>query len=181
MASEVRIYNLRIVPDKKVFQEVREFKETFINRFGKQALSRSKPHITLAHFDMDTEYLDQLLKAFNQLTSVSRFRLQVQGFDTFPNANVLFLNVLESQELIQVFAQIDIIRVRDLHRTSGSFHIPDKAHMTISKTRSRAMLDKSLGLFDGITYSREIEVNALTLLSRPAGKTWDWEHQMPLS
>lgn len=51
-----KIYNLRIVPPQPIYDEVLNFKKKFIEKFGEHPLSKSKPHITLAYFYMDTQY-----------------------------------------------------------------------------------------------------------------------------
>ena len=91
---DIKIYNLRIVPPDPVYNEVTHFKKQFIATFGKQPLSNSKPHITLAVFKMDSQYQDILIKIFNQLSTQNKFKLIIQGFEIFENnANVLLLKV----------------------------------------------------------------------------------------
>ncbi|MGI9552451.1 MAG: 2'-5' RNA ligase family protein [Aurantibacter sp.] len=180
--SEIKIYNLRIVPPNPVFNEVVHFKRQFINTFGKQPLAKSKPHITLAVFEMDIQYQDILIKVFDQLSCIEKFKLDIQGFDIFENnANVLLLKVPKTDEIEYIHRQVKILMRRDFHRSQKSFEISNTPHMTISKTDGKKMLYESLAFFQKIGYSKEIAINHLTLVSRLKGKTWDWEHHIELA
>ena len=179
----IKIYNLRIVPSAPVFNEVVQFKKLFINRFGKHPLSKSKPHITVAVFEMDTEYQDILVKAFSQLSNNKKFKLAIQGFGVFENnAHVLLLKIPTTEAIKNLHTDIKVVWQRDLHRKLGTLKLSAPPHITISKTDGKKTLYESLAFFQksGFT-SKEIEVNQLTLVSRPKGKTWDWEHHIPLT
>ncbi len=180
--SEIKIYNLRIVPPDTVFNEIMGFKKQFEAVFGKQTLSKSKPHLTLATFAMSSQHQGILLKAFDQLSSIEKFKLDIQGFGIFERYSyVLHLNVPKTEEIEQIHALIKILWVRDLHRKPGSLKVSDTPHITISKTDGKKMLYESLTFFQETGYSKRIAVNQLTLVSRYEGKTWDYEHQIELS
>jgi len=181
MASEIKIYNLRIVPQNPVFEDVIKFKEQFINVFGKQKLSRSKPHITLAAFQMDSQYQDILIKTFSPLSSIEKFALDIQGFGIFKNnSNTLHLRVPKTKEIEQIHTQLKIIWIRALHRKQSTLKKCNTPHITISKTDGKKMLYESLAFFQEIDYYRRIEVNHLTLVSRSLRKTWGWESHIKL-
>ena len=177
----VKIYNLRIVPNDLIFEEIDQFKQKFETLFGKQPLVRSKPHITLAAFEMDTRQENIMIRAFNQLSSIAKFRLEIQGFDIFENnANVLLLKVATNKEVKHIHTLIKILWIRDLHRKLTTIKIPATPHITISKTSGTKMLHDSLSYFSKIEYIRQLEVNQLTLVSRRQHETWDWEYHIPL-
>ncbi|MFH4965404.1 2'-5' RNA ligase family protein [Gaetbulibacter sp. M235] len=181
--SEIKIYNLRIVPSPPVLDDVENFKSSFIETFGKQPLSKSKPHITLAVFEMDSKYQDILVNVFNQLSSIKKFQLETKGFDIFENnANVLFIKIPLTEDIKLIHKNIKILWIRDLHRKERTIIIPDVPHMTISKTYNNKTLHESLDFFQKMNYpNKHFEIDHLTLISRPHGKTWDWEHQIKLS
>lgn len=180
--AKIKIYNLRIVPPNPIFKEISQFKRQFEAVFGNQPLSKSKPHITLAAFRMDSDYQDILLKIFNQLSSVEEFKLEIQGFGIFENnSNVLYLKVSKTQEIEQILGIIKVMWIRDLHRKLASLKMSNSPHITISKTDGKRMLYKSLAFFQEVNYFRRIEVNQLTLVSRYEGKSWDSKHQIELS
>lgn len=97
--KETKIYNLRIVPPEPMFQEIVQIKRQFEVAFGRQPLSRSKPHITLAEFEMYPQDEEILLKYFAQLSEFKKFQLDIQGFDIFKNANTLYIKVLNAEEI----------------------------------------------------------------------------------
>ena len=177
----IKIYNLRIVPTDLIFEEIVLFKQQFETLFGKQPLVRSKPHITLAAFEMDTQQENTMLKAFNELSSIEKFKLEIEGFDIFENnANVLLLKVATNKEVKHIHTLIKILWIRDLHRKLTSIKIPATPHITISKTSGTKMLHDSLSYFSKIEYIRQLAVNKLTLVSRCQHETWDWEYHIPL-
>ncbi len=179
----IKIYNLRIVPTKPVFDEVVNFKKLLVETFGRQPLSKSKPHITLAEFEMDSEYQDILVKVFNQLSSIKKFQLNIYGFDIFENnANVLFLKIPMTEDIKLIHKNIKILWIRDLHRKESTITIPSVPHMTIAKTNDKKALYESFTFFQKMNYpNKQIEINQLILVSRHQGKTWDWEHEINLS
>ncbi|SFZ91572.1 2'-5' RNA ligase superfamily protein [Flaviramulus basaltis] len=178
----IKIYSLRIVPLNPIYNEIVALKRMFIETFGNQKFSKSIPHITLATFEMDYGYQEFLLKAFNQLSNMKQFQLEINGFDVFENkTEVLFLKLAENEIINQILQNLKILWIRDLHRKYSSLNIPNLLHMTISNAKGKEMLYKSLDLFQEIDYYRQIQVNKLTLVSRYEGKTWDWEHHINLS
>ncbi|MEN3324059.1 2'-5' RNA ligase family protein [Mariniflexile soesokkakense] len=180
--SEIKIYNLRIVPPNPLYTEVNNFKSIFIDTFGKQPLSKSKPHITLAVFEMDVHYQEFLIKAFNQLSSIKQFKLNIQEFDIFDTSNVLVLKVPSTETIEYLQTQIKILWIRELHRKHSSLIIPTTPYITISKTNSKKMLYDSLDFFRRIDIpNKQIDVNHLVLVSRHKGRTWDWKHDIKLS
>ena len=87
--SDIKYYNLRIVPPKDAFDRVVEFKKLFEFAYGKQPLSGSKPHITLASFKMNSKYEDSLIRFLEQRLKRERFDLTINGFDVFEKSKTL--------------------------------------------------------------------------------------------
>lgn len=178
----IKIYSLRIVPNDSILNDIINFKNQIIQKFGVQPLSKSLPHITVATFLMDTNYENILIKQFSQLSEIPKFQLKVNGFDIFEgNSNTLYLKVLitpEIKELLQT--KLKIIWIRDLHRKLSSLKISNNLHITISKLRNKQMLYESLNFFKDIDCHEIMNVESLLLTSRYNYKTWDWEHNIPL-
>lgn len=178
---ETRIYNLRIVPPNPVFKEVYEFKRQFETICGKQPLSKSLPHITLASFAIGMHSQAKLIEAFNQLSNIKRFELDIEGFHMFENSFTLHLKVANTKILESIRTEIRIVWARDLHGKPAKLTGLGTPHITISKTTERTLLYQSLAFFQKIDYFRRIEVDYLTLVSRDINGSWDWEHKIKLS
>ncbi|MDJ0646216.1 MAG: 2'-5' RNA ligase family protein [Flavobacteriaceae bacterium] len=178
--SEFKIYNLRIVPPNPVFDEVTYFKSQFIEQFGKQRYSKSKPHITLAHFTSDIQYQDILINAFSELSNFKRFKLALQGFDIFKQGKVLLLRVEMVEEIKNIHKQIQYLWPKESLKEQKLPYISKTPHMTISKTKNDSMLNDSLAFFQKIDYQKQFEVSHLTLVSRAYYKTWDWHYEIEL-
>lgn len=179
--SKIKIYNLRIIPPDQVFNKVTELKKQFELLYGKQPLSRSKPHITIATFKMNSKYQDFLIEIFNQLSQRGSFKLKINGFDVFEGSRTLYLNIGKSETLEALHRDVRSLYDEHFKRRLKSFDISDNPHMTISKTTGKKMLYESLQHFRKNDYSKQIDVGHLTLLSRSKYKTWDWEHHIKLS
>ncbi|WP_053992844.1 2'-5' RNA ligase family protein [Mangrovimonas sp. TPBH4] len=179
--SEIKIYNLRIVPPSPIYEEVAAFKTQFIEVFGPLQYSKSKPHITLVQFKMIVENEPFLIKSFASLSKAKKFKMSIEGFDMFEKgSNVLLLKVRPSKEFDHLLEQLKLLWQRDFHRELRSLIVSSTPHITISKTRDSATLHKSFELFKDVVYVKEFEVNELTLLSRLEHNTWDWEHRIVL-
>lgn len=182
MNSEIKIYNLRIVPPSPIYEEILEFKKQFVTVFGKQPLANSKPHITIAEFKMDIQYQEILLKAFNQLSDIEKFELDINGFGMFENhSHVLLLKISKTEKIEEIHKQLKILWIRELHRKLATLRISNTPHITISKTDDIEMLHQTFEFFNKINYTKTFEVQQLTLVSRYEGKTWDWKHRIGLS
>lgn len=179
--SKIKIYNLRIIPPDQIINKVTELKKQFEFLYGKQPLSRSKPHITIATFKMNSKHQDFLIEVFNQLRLRGGFKLKIDGFDVFEGSKTLYLNIRKSETLEAIYRDIQFLHDEHLKRRLKSFYISDNPHMTISRTTGKKMLYESLQHFQKNDYSKQIEVGHLTLVSRSKYKTWDWEHHIKLS
>lgn len=180
--SKIKIYNLRIVPLSSVFSDVVNFKRQFESEFGKQPLSRSKPHITIATFRMNSKYQELLIEVFEQLSHIKKFKMDIEGFGVFENnSNALYLNTPKTEDIECLHKEVQALLDDHLGGKLKSFTISHVPHITISKTNGKKMLYKSLAHFQKIGYSKKIEVGHLTLVSRSKYKTWDWEHLIKLS
>ncbi len=180
--SKIKVYNLRIVPPSPVFDDVLNFKKQFENEFGKQPLSRSKPHITLAAFRMNSKYQNKLITVFEQLSHGKKFTLDIGGFAAFEkNSNTLHLKVSKTDTIEALHANVQTLFDDHLRRKLKAFAIVPVPHITISKTTGKKMLYKSLAHFQNAGYAKKINVDHLTLVSRSKYKTWDWEHVIGLS
>lgn len=181
VATETKIYNLRIVPPSPVYEEIEDFKRQFEKLFGKQKYSRSKPHITLAHFSMLPGQEDRLIRKLTKLSGLKRFELDIAGFDIFEASKVLLLRVPLNEELTLLQQGLQLLWQHDLGRSQISRELPHTPHITISSAKSTEMLHRGLRHFRPINYRRRIEVDHIRLFSRDPGQTWDWEHRFPLS
>jgi 2'-5' RNA ligase len=157
-----------------------ELKKQFEFLYGKQPLSRSKPHITIATFKMNSKHQDFLIEVFNQLRLRGGFKLEIDGFDVFEGSKTLYLNICKSETLEAIHRDVQFLHDEHLKRRLKSFYISDNPQMTISRTTGKKMLYESLQHFQKNDYSKQIEVGHLTLVSRSKYKTWDWEHHIKL-
>ncbi|MBD0822731.1 2'-5' RNA ligase family protein [Aestuariibaculum marinum] len=179
--AETKIYNLRIVPPSPVYEEVLAFKDSFIKTFGKQTYSKSKPHITLAQFQMHTENEPYLLQYLSEFSNLEKFKMQIEGFYTFISSKALILKVSDSENFSNLIKQMKVIWVRDLHRKPNTLITSNTPHITISKTKNLDMLQKSLEFFKSEAYVKTFNVDHLLLVSRYDYKTWDSEYRIDLT
>jgi len=180
--SKIKIYHLRIVPPEPVFDEIVHLKNQFETAFGKQLLSKSKPHITIATFKMNSKYQDTLITAFDQLSRFENFNLTIDGFDVFDkNSNTLYLKITKTKSIEPIHKAVKILCSDNLGSRLKSLTIHKVPHITISKTKGSTTLYKSLAHFQKIGYFKQIVVDHFTLVSRFKHKTWDWAHQIKLS
>ncbi len=179
--SKIKYYNLRIVPPGTVFDQVNGFKKEFESEYGKQPLSGSKPHITLASFKMNSKYQDLLIEVFNKLGQKKAFELKIDGFDVFEASKTLCLAVSGNKELKEMHEEIKHLHKEGLKGKLKSFFVSDNPHITISKASGRKMLFESLQYFQRNRYTEQIGVNHLTLVSRAKYRSWDWTHEIELS
>lgn len=176
--SKIKYYNLRIVPSDLVFENVTELKKEFELAYGKQPLSRSKPHITIASFKMNSKYQDLLIEVFGQLSQKEAFRLYIDGFEVFEASNTLYLKVFKNDAIAAIHTNVLSLHNQHLNGKLKSFNISENPHMTISKTRGKKMLYESHQYFQNRGYSRHINVDHLTLVSRAKYKTWEKLHEI---
>lgn len=179
--SKIKIYNLRIVPSDSIYNDVLHLKKQFEYMYGKQPLSGSKPHITLAAFKMNSKYQNDLIQVINQLSQREAFKLMIDGFGVSENSKTLYLKISENKTIETLNQEVRTVLNQNLEKKLKKFLSSDIPHMTISKTRGKKMLYESLQHFQKTKYTREMEIDHLTLVSRSKYKTWDWEHQIKLS
>ncbi len=179
--SKIKYYNLRIVPPDPVLENVTGLKKQFEFTYGKQPLSRSKPHITLASFKMNSKYQDLLIQVFDQLSQREAFKVYIDGFGVFEGSRTLYLKVFKNDAIAAIHANVQSLYDKHLKGKLKSFAISDNPHMTISKTTGKKMLYESLQHFQKRGYSRQIEVDSLTLVSRSKYKTWEEQHDIKFS
>lgn len=179
--SKIKIYNLRIIPSKIIYNDVLELKKQFEYLYGKQPLSGSKPHITLATFKMNSKYQNDLVQVIDRLSQRDAFKLSIDGYGIFEGSKTLHLNISKHKTIEELHEGIRLLLNESLHKKIKRLLISEVPHLIISKTRGKKMLHESLKHFQKTKYRREIEVNHLTLVSRSKYRGWDWEHQIGLS
>ena len=114
--SKIKIYNLRIIPSEVVCRQVDTFKKEFVNLYGKQPLSGSRPHITIAAFRMNSKYEDLVLKVFKQLAKNKPFKLKIDGFGVFEDSKTLHLNIANSEALQTIQQEVKFLYENQLKR-----------------------------------------------------------------
>ena len=180
--STIREYHLRIVPPEPIYSDVVNFKNQFMEIFGKHKYSKAKPHITLALFKMDTRYEDLIVKCFQQLTNIKRFQMQINGFNIFDTRTyVLFLDIKSADSFYKIQKQIEDIWTKHFQEIPAKLITSSNPHMTISAMKEKETLLESFDVFKKHKYFKSFEVDQIILTSRPLSQTWDWEYQIPLT
>ena len=164
-----------------VFDGVMALKQEFEQLFGKQPLSKSKPHITIASFKMNSKYQDFLIEVLGQLSQRQPFKLSIRGFGVFDSSRTLYLEVSKNEAIKAIHEEVRQLHGAHLKGKLKAFTVSDDPHITISKTKGKKMLYESLQHFQKEGYSKQIEVDHLTLVSRTKYRPWDWEHKIRLS
>jgi len=177
----IRIYHLRIVPPEPIYSDIVSFKQQFRDTFGNLKYSKSKPHITLAFFNMDVVHEPEMIKHFEALSNSKSFTIQIKGINSFEEESyVLFLDIVNPQPVLDIQTKIQQLWLNGLQHKTSELTISNSPHVTISTTKDKATLDESFKIFVGINYSEIFKVDHLVLTSRLPGKTWDWEYQIAL-
>ncbi len=179
--SKIKVYNLRVVPPEPVFDAIMELKKHFESKYGKQPLSKSKPHISIASFKMNSKYQDLLIEVLGQLSQRQPFKLNISGFGVFEGSRTLYLEVSKIDAIKSIHEEVRQLHSARLRGKLKAFTVSNDPHITISKTKGKKMLYESLQHFQKEGYSKQIEVDHLTLVSRTKYRPWDWEHNIELS
>ena len=138
--------------------------------------------MTLAFFSMDTIYEKEMVNEFETLSSIKKFNLQINGFDTFKNGSmVLILDISRSESIVQIHRNAQELWSTKLKEKASKLTISKTPHMTISTMNDKDILEASFKKFDAVGYQRNFEVDQLVLTSRLPFKTWDWEHRIRLN
>ena len=177
---ETRIYHLRIVPPEPIYSEIVGLKKRFITEFGKHKFSTSKPHITLAEFQMSSEYIQPILNCFYNLERGQQLHVKLDGFDCFRNPNILFINVEMNDQLKILKSEIQKLWQYNLFLKRSSINVVGQLHMTISSLESWNILQRSLDLFNYKNYAREFSTNKILLVSKLPKGPWDEHYEINL-
>lgn len=178
----IRSYNIRLIPPEPLFSQVTNFKKEFIDSYGEQLLTKSKPHITLAKFVMSTSFQKLLVEYFKSLGQTKKFVLKLRGFDTVESSGTLLLQINPSEELGTLLRTIGNLKRTMLHHKVKNFGLSYTPHLTIASMLDPVTLQASLNHFKNIAYPQQpFEVDHLIITSRKHGKTWDWEHRIDFS
>lgn len=181
-SSQIKIYSLHIVPIEPVYAEVVNIKKQFEDEFGKQPLSRSKPHVAVAGFQMNSKYQEALMAAFDQLKPIEKFKLRLEGYMAdATNSNALSLKVADSENLDRLQNRVREICNEQLQGKIKAMIVSKNPQLVISKTSGQKMLQKSLAHFQKVGYEQDFEVGELLLVARSKYRAWDWHHQIKLS
>lgn len=176
--NTIREYNFRIVPEEPIYSNVVGFKEEFLNKFGEATYLKSKPHITVLNFFMDSSYEERMLTALKIATQNSKsFTIETLNFEGFQHSRALTIKLKVEKVLFSFQKEIKGFWVKHLGFKSKNLQVVTTPHITLAKVDTDDLLKESLVHFTQNKYAKTFTVNGFTLLSRPAYKnvTWDWD------
>lgn len=170
--SAKRLFFIALLPPPAIREEVLAFKEYAAAHFGSSRALRSPAHITLfPPFQLPMSKVGALERELQHFSAdrVS-FSLALDGFSNFP-PRVIFVNVPPNQELSDLQEALQAHLENQLGLTypgTYGFH----PHMTVAfKDLRKSQYQPAWEYFQPITYQREFEVDAVTLLVHD-GKYW---------
>lgn len=167
MEPALPLFFIAILPDATIQQEVTAFKQQALTRFGSGHALKSPPHVTLIPPFRSNQTDFAVLHQF--AVQQPPFTLRLNGFNHF-DQRVIYVDVLPNQPLNRCQQS-----VADF--CSGHFGItpenrPFHPHMTVAfKDLRRSVFPEAWHYFSGLSYEREFQVKAITLL-RHTGQQW---------
>jgi 2'-5' RNA ligase len=163
-----QIYEFLIVinlPDG-INEYVEGLKDEFNEKFGFFPSRGSQPHITISKFPLLDKQPDAIISFLKRsFQGVSPFKIDLNGFDSFPSSKVIYLNVEDSPELDKLKAPFNYIR--EDFKPKKYFHVlKNKPHITIARGLQPDIFDEAIGGYTSRQYENSFIVDKLKMLRR---------------
>lgn len=105
-----KMYFIAIYPPDKVIQEVKNFKKDLAACYGNTKALKNDAHITLfPPFSRELEWESDIHTAFQKInTEMTPFKIELNGFGSFPNPNnpVIFVHPEPSLHLAELYHRV---------------------------------------------------------------------------
>jgi len=183
MKEKKTLYFIAVIPPELIQNEVTEFKNHFLEKYGIRQALKSPPHITLhPPFNWPESKEDDLKEGLTRFAAKNnRFSITLNGFGAF-KPRVIFVDALHNKELELLFERIEYYLERkwdiDNQLRKGRKFNP---HMTIAfRDLTKEQFFHSWPEFKDRNYQREFIANDISLL-RHNGKFWDVIDYAPLN
>lgn len=152
-----------ISPPETVCEYVNGLKAEFYLKYGSFSSRYSEPHITICSFWMLPERQEKVFSGLQSgLFDRNPFPVTLDGFDSFPGSNVIYINVEESDEL-ELLKTYFIQKNREL-RIEKKFIPPGILHLTIAKKLSPTVFELSKSDYLSRFYQSSFTVDRLKVL-----------------
>lgn len=169
------LYFIAAVPPTEIQDEITKLKHEVAERFESSHALRSPPHITLhMPFKWKDKRFDELKLVMEKLNAgIEPFEIKLKDFDFF-EPRVVFVDVLESEELNQLQKQVVDVCRKDLKLDNAnyknrSFH----PHVTIAfRDLKKSMFYEAKKEFEEREINFEFRVEEIRLLKHD-GKKWN--------
>lgn len=168
-------YFVAVVPPSPVFDEARDLKLYFKEKYNSKAALNSPPHITL--------HMPFLWKEHKESHLISRLevfarkwdpvKICLDNFSSFP-PSVIFINVTESDTLDQLQKNLHRFFKRELDIFNANYkERPYHPHLTLAfRDLRKPQYQAAWQEFSGKEYKAEFMADKIALLKHN-GKSWD--------
>lgn len=159
------LYGFLIVisPPEDVTSYVNELKSMFYKKYGSYEAMHSKPHITICNFPLLEERQEKVFSGLqNGLSQIDPFLLALKGFGSFPNSNVIYIDVEDSEELNSLREKF--FRMNVELRIGKRLNLIDNYHLTIGKKLKPSVFESAKTEYLKRSYQNSFTVDKLKVL-----------------
>ncbi|MDR8389546.1 2'-5' RNA ligase family protein [Aliifodinibius sp. S!AR15-10] len=152
-----------ISPSKEVEGYTNDMKKEFYEQYGPYHGRYSKPHITVCNFPLLEERQDKVFSTLQQgFSEIDPFLLKLNGFGSFENSNVIYLNVEDSSKL-RSLKQAFYHMSRKLWLVKN-FNLVDTSHLTIARKLPPDIFELAKSAYLSRCYRNYFTVDSLKVL-----------------
>lgn len=162
----VQKYFIAIVPPLPLLEKAEGIKQDLFENYGLKGALRSPSHITLHRpFEWKEEKEKNLIEKLHEFKAAPGFEIQLEGFAAF-EPRVIYINVLPSDELNELYARLKQFAKRELKLFNESddlrgFH----PHITVaSRDLKKNKFNELWPLFKERPFEGRFKFNAISLL-----------------
>ena len=163
-------YLLLLSPDKKVTEEINEFKKCFANQYDCKKATGLKPHITLVKFAQLESTQNRIVQHLNTFAqSVCPFEVELNGFKHFPHT--FYVDIATKDPIVNLVNNLQkrYSRLLKLHKSPPRFI--KNPHITIARGMTPPQMDQAVAEWDGKDYRSSFAVNEMVLIRRRIDNT----------
>jgi len=159
---EVYEYLLLIGPSKKIKKEIMRIKGTFYHDYNHIQAIKSKPHITLAHFDMYNSMEKALIIRINEVVnSCEPFQVIFNGINYF-EPHTIFIDVVDQEPINHLVKSLQ----QRMLLPRGSSFFSKRPHMTIASGLDQDKFQEGMIGLAELEYTDSFLVDKIILMKR---------------
>ena len=152
-----------ISPPEPIMSHINHLKQGFYEKYGHYNGRFSKPHITICNFPLLSQRIEKVFSSLKSgLSELSPFQIQLNGFKSFKNSNVIYIDIENSKQLMLFRKKLIYMNV-DL-RLGKRFFLFDNPHLTIAKNLPNDIFESAKIDFLSRSFQSQFIVDKLTVL-----------------